>query len=78
MFNTDGCPLFWEFKETTRLPFYNYVKTKCEKTKTRNNYERSARFLHQNAVANLQPVEHNQGHDAQIRDNSFPHKLRVG
>ncbi len=35
-------------------------------------------FLHQNAVANLQPVEHNQGCDDQIRDNSFPHKLRVG
>ena len=30
----------WQFKEATRLRIYNYVKTKCEKKKTRNNFDR--------------------------------------
>ncbi len=32
----------WQFKEATRLRIYNYVKTKCGKTKTSNNFDRSS------------------------------------
>ncbi len=29
----------WQFKEATRLRIYNYVKTKCGETKTRDNFD---------------------------------------
>jgi|LakMenE01Jun11ns_1017448.scaffolds.fasta_scaffold9327076_1 hypothetical protein len=29
----------WQFKEATRLRIYNYAKTKCGKTKTRDNFD---------------------------------------
>jgi hypothetical protein len=31
--------LLWQFKEATRLRIYNYVKTECGKTKTRDNFD---------------------------------------
>ncbi len=34
--------IFWQFKEASRLRIYNYVKTKCGKTETRNNFYRSS------------------------------------